>query len=229
MEECLILVYLYSERDILARISDTDRAKRLFEIDRLEQEGFTDNQISVELGLSLPVVKRAQKYLENLKKAEISPELLAEKRSELYLEYTEIAYEAKNQFELFKTPLVCKYCDGNGKVPKENNGVPVLNLDGDQELVVCAQCRGQGKFHYPKDANRFLITWAEILERKAKLFGLDNIKSENIINFNQFNSNQYVSDPMKISGDARKQADSLIKIIKENHEKNVRERNEEEI
>jgi hypothetical protein len=72
-----------------------------------------------------------------------------------------------------------------------------------------------------------LITWAEILERKAKLFGLDNIKSENIINFNQFNSNQYVSDPMKITGDARRTADNLIKIIKENHEENVREKNEE--
>lgn len=213
----------------MARISDTERAKRLFEIDRLEQEGFTDNQISVELGLSLPVVKRAQKYLENLKKAEISPELLAEKRSELYLEYTEIADEAKMQFELFKTPLDCKYCDGTGKVPKEKNDTIVKDENGDIVLEICSQCRGQGKFHYPKDANRFLITWAEILERKAKLFGLDNIKSENIINFNQFNSNQYISDPMKITGDTRKIADKLVNMIKDNHEANVKERNEEEI
>lgn len=41
----------------LARITDDERAKRLFEIEKLNQEGLTDFKISEELGLSIEVIK----------------------------------------------------------------------------------------------------------------------------------------------------------------------------
>jgi len=199
------------------RITDDERAKRLFEIERLEQEGLSDSKIAETLGLSLPVVKRAQKYLENLKKADITPEVLAEKRAELYLEYTEIAEEAKRQFELYKNPSPCGYCSGTGKVQ---------SADG-TKILTCLDCKGQGSLHYPKDANRFLITWSEVVEKKAKLFGLDNIKSDNIIQFNQFNANEYIPD-MKITGQAKALSEKLSCMLKENHEHSVSRKNRED-
>lgn len=195
------------------RITDEERARRLFDIERLEQDGKSSSQISEELGLSLPVVQRSQKYLENLKKADITPEILAEKRSELYLEYTEIADKARKQFELYELPFTCKMCNGTGKV--------VVEIKKKVKEIPCKDCKGQGALHRPKDANRFLTTWADIIEKKAKLFGLDSVKSD-VIQFNQFNSNQYIPD-RKISGTARKHADKLAQTLKDDHEKRVAE------
>lgn len=202
------------------RITDEERAKRLFEIDRLEQEGYSDSKISDELGLSIQVIQRSKKYLENLKKADITPEVLAEKRSELYLEYVEIAEEAKRQFELYKSPIQCKYCKGSGEVDKVVNDVLVMDDFGNVIKIVCEKCKGNGYFHHPRDANRFLETWSSIIEKKAKLYGLDNVKSD-VIQFNQFNSNQYIPD-MKISGRAKTVADNLAKMLKEDHESSIR-------
>ena len=202
------------------RINDEERARRLFEIDRLEQEGYSDSKISDELGLSIQVIQRSKKYLENLKKADITPEVLAEKRSELYLEYVEIAEEAKRQFELYKNPTQCKYCKGLGEINKIVNDILVIDEFGNIAKIVCEKCKGNGYFHYPKDANRFLETWSSIIEKKAKLYGLDNIKSD-IIQFNQFNSNQYIPD-MKISGKAKKVVDNLAKMLKDDHESSIK-------
>lgn len=202
------------------RITDEERAKRLFEIDRLEQDGLSDSSISKELGLSIQVVKRSKKYLENLRKADITPEVLAEKRSELYLEYVEIAEEAQNQFKLYKNPVTCKYCDRSGKVDKVEDGNIVIDDNGNRVQVVCEKCKGMGHFHYPRDANRFLETWMAVIEKKAKLYGLDNIKSD-IVQFNQFNSNQYIPD-MKITGKAKEVANNLANMIKENHETSIK-------
>lgn len=200
------------------RITDDERARRLFEIERLLQEEMTPSQISDELGLSLPVIQRSIKYLEQLKKADITPEVLAEKRSELYLEYVELADEAKKQFELYKHPIQCRKCEGNGKT--------IVTTKKKEKEVICPDCKGLGYIHYPKDANRFLVTWSEIVEKKAKLYGLDTIKSENILQFNQFNSNQYIPD-IKISGSTRNLADRLVSKLKNDHEERVRKDSED--
>jgi len=196
----------------LARITDDERAKRLFEIEKLNQEGLTDFKISEELGLSIEVIKRSQKYLENLKKSDITPEVLAQKRTELYLEFSEIAEEAKRQYELYQHPILCAYCEGSGKVPHHTN---------ENEFVVCSKCNGAGGNHYPRDANRFLLTWTLIIEKKAKLFGLDNIKTDNVVQFNQFNTQTYVPDDMKLTGEAKELSKRLSSMLKESHENSV--------
>jgi hypothetical protein len=199
------MVFLYLEDELLAgvigRITDVERVQRLHQVDQLSQEGLTDNKISEELGLGIQVVKRLQKYLKNLKVADLTPEILSEKRAELYLELSEAAEEAREQFELYRLPRICSYCNGDGKV----------------EDVVCDECKGQGGMHFPRDANRFLETWTNIIEKKARLYGLDRVKTDNIINFNtQFNT-EYVQD-MKLSGKSKKLADKLSDLVKKEHE-----------
>ena len=193
----------------LARITDDERARRLFQIDRLVQDGYSDSAISTELGLSIDVVKRSQKYLENIKTADITPELLAEKRSELYLEFNEIAAEAKKQYELYKEPRLCGYCKGVGEVSGKK----------DEGMVTCGKCKGQGAMHNPRDANRFLVTWTQVIERKAKLFGLDNIRNDNVIQFNQFNQNNEYVPELKLTGAAKQLSKQLATALKESHEK----------
>lgn len=192
----------------LARITDDERVRRLFQIDKLSQDGYSDSAISTELGLSIDVIKRSQKYLENLRTADITPEVLAEKRSELYLEYNEIAAEAKKQYELYQDPRLCGYCKGTGEITNDKG---VANT--------CEKCKGQGAMHNPRDANRFLVTWTAIIEKKAKLFGLDNIKNDNVIQFNQFNQNNEYVPEIKLTGAARQLSKKLATALKESHEK----------
>lgn len=196
---------------IPGRITDVERVQRLHEIDKLNQEGLSDSKIADKLGLSINVIKRSQKYLENLKIADLTPEVLAEKRTELYLELSEAAAEAKSQYEMYKYPRRCAYCEGTGKI-----------TDGDSEEI-CEDCEGQGGIHRPIDANRFLETWSAILEKKARLYGLDKVKTDNIIQFNQFNQTEYVSD-MKLTGETRELTNKLSDMIKESHEERVRNR-----
>jgi hypothetical protein len=215
------LVYLYIGDVILSQISDVDRVKRLHEIEKCNQEGMTNYEISTELSLPISTVERCQKYLDELGRSDITPEILSKKRSELYLELSEATEEAKKLFDLYKLPSECKYCDGTGKVIKI--------IKKKETKVTCTMCHGTGAWHDTKDANRFLRSWTEIIEKKAKLYGLDNVKNETT--FQQFNidNREYIPE-MEIPNKLKKQTKLLADRIKESHENNLkREHDEEEV
>ena len=83
-------------------LTKADRFRRLSEIRNLLEDGKTAHEISKELGLPILTVKRNIKYLDELAIAEISPQELANKRSELYIELVEAASEAKSLFDKYK-------------------------------------------------------------------------------------------------------------------------------
>ena len=204
---------------IIARISDAERVKRLHEIDKLNQEELTDNEISEKLGVDIMVVKRGQKYLKNLQKADLTPEVLSEKRSELYLELSEATEEAKELYELYRHPTRCEYCKGIGKIKK--------TVKKKEIEAVCGTCNGHGWTHRPRDAERFLRAWVDIIEKKAKLYGFDNVKTGEV--YQQFNFNrEYVPD-MKLPQETQYQVRSLAKKIKESHETDLRKKHEAEV
>ncbi len=203
----------------MSAISDVDRVKRLHEIEKCNQENMTNHEISKKLGLPIPTVERCQKYLEDLGRADITPEVLSKKRSELYLELSEATEEAKSLFNMYKTPQKCKYCEGTGIITK-------IKKEKEVESV-CTRCHGYGHTHRTKDAERFYRTWIETIEKKAKLYGLDNVKNENT--FQQFNidNRQYVPD-MKIPSRLKSQTRKLADKIKESHEENLKKNRENE-
>ena len=83
-------------------ITTVDRFNRLFNIKALVEEGKTDNQISEELGMSIPAVKRSMKYLEDLAVADLTSREVGEKRGEIYVELVEATDEAKKLFEYYR-------------------------------------------------------------------------------------------------------------------------------
>ena len=83
-------------------ITTVDRFNRLFQIKALVDEGKTDNQISEELGMSLPSVKRNIKYLDDLAVADLTSKEVGEKRGEIYVELVEATEEAKKLFEKYR-------------------------------------------------------------------------------------------------------------------------------
>ena len=193
----------------MARISDIERIKRLHEISALNDEGLSDSKIADKLSVDIMVIKRGQRYLEELGRADLTPEVLAGKRSELYLELESATEEAKRQYDLYSMPIECRYCSGSGYI----------------DDVVCSKCHGVGSVHKPVHAERFLRVWLDMIERKAKLYGLDNIKSEST--FQQFNfSREYEPDVVIPSG-MKHQAKVLAKAIKDSHESKLRKAYEE--
>lgn len=193
----------------MAAISDADRVKRLHEIEKCNQEGMTNNAISEKLGLPIPTVERCQRYLDDLGRSDITPEILSKKRSELYLELSEATQEAKSLFNRYKAPKECKYCDGTGIVSIKD------------EESVCMKCHGYGVLHNTKDAERFLRVWTEVIEKKAKLYGLDNVKNENNFQLN-VDARSYIPD-MNITGNLKVQTKALAEKLKEAHEDSLKQ------
>jgi hypothetical protein len=113
---------------------------------------------------------------------------------------------------------MCQYCEGVGKIE--------IVEDGKIETEVCEECKGQGGMYFPRDANRFLETWTDIIEKKARLYGLDRMKADNLIQFNQYNTGKYVPD-MKFDKKTKRLSDKLSIMIKEQHEANAG--NEDEV
>ena len=83
-------------------VSTTERIMRMKDISRLLSEGLTQTKISDELGIPLSTVKRNIQHLKEISVADLSPEDVAAKRTELELEYLQIAENAKEQFEEWK-------------------------------------------------------------------------------------------------------------------------------
>jgi len=83
-------------------VSTTERIMRMKDIKRLKSEGLSNSKISDELSIPLSTVQRNVKHLEEISVADLSPDDIAAKRTELELEYLEIAMNAKEQFEEWK-------------------------------------------------------------------------------------------------------------------------------
>jgi len=206
----------------MAAITNEERARRLGEIKRLQDDDKTDHAIAEEIGLPLQTVKREIKYLDLLGRSNLTPEILAEKRSELYLELVEATGEAKKLFELYKRPTVCPICNGAGYkvVDQDFTKAGIIYKIGDN--FPCAQCRGFGIIHRTTDADRFFKSWLETIEKKAALFGLDNVKSEGVTVNQQFNSLD-VTGVERVSGATAKLVNKLKHSIIDEHENKVKD------
>ena len=165
------------------------------------------------------VVKRGQIYLKNLQQADLTPEVLSKKRSELYLELSEATEEAKELYELYKHPNRCEYCEGTGKVKKV--------VKKKEETSTCGICNGQGYTHRPRDAERFLRAWVDIVEKKAKLYGFDNVKTGEV--YQQFNFNKEYVPEIRLPQETQSQVRTLATKIKEAHEKDLQKKHEAEV
>uniref|UniRef100_A0A6M3LPC2 Uncharacterized protein n=1 Tax=viral metagenome TaxID=1070528 RepID=A0A6M3LPC2_9ZZZZ len=197
------------------RISDAERAQRLHAIDQYNQEGKTDYEISKDMGVSIDVVKRLQAYLNNLQKADISPKELAEKRSELYLELTQASAEARKLFDDYKIPLTCPRCKGDCTISYFNKKT------SKEYTITCDVCKGLGEIGRPYEANKFFQSWLDSIEKKAKLYGLDNQKNDAILQQFNFHSDKYIPD-IKLTGKTRVLSEKLADKLKEDHENKVR-------
>lgn len=89
--------------DGAGNISTVEKVKRLNEIKDLVDEGKDESAIAKELALPIATVRRNIKYLDELCVSNVSPEEMAEKRKELYLELVKITGEAEAQFIKYKT------------------------------------------------------------------------------------------------------------------------------
>lgn len=180
------------------RIPDKERVRRLQLVDQFNREGLEYEQIAEKMNVSLSVVKRLQIYLANLESADLTPTILGKKRSEIYLELSEASAEARALFFKYKEPIKCKKCNGKG-------------LHNEK---MCSNCKGLGKVHSTLDANRFFQSWLAAIEKKAKLYGLDSIRSDTTLQQFNFHGDKGIPE-MKVSNKASK---TLSDILKAEHE-----------
>ena len=99
-------------------VTDAERLKRVLAIDRLVEDGLGDSQIAEELAIGLIAVKNAKKYMVELKKADLTGQDIAEKRAETYLKLVKAETEAETLFNMYKTPITCPECNGEGMILK---------------------------------------------------------------------------------------------------------------
>jgi hypothetical protein len=193
----------------MSNISKIDSLKRLYTVRELVEDGKSDTEIAEQLGMSLRTVQRNRKYLDDLSIADLTNKEIAQKREELYLELLSATEEIKSLFELYKTPKQCPVCNSIG-------AVTILNDRGEEIKSSCPLCFGSGLLHSPKDAKRFLDSWLEAIEMRAKLYGLDTMKVESLTQLNQFN--QYnIQDHVDVES-----GKILSNMIKEQHEKKLK-------
>lgn len=191
-------------------LTHVDKLKRLHKIKELVEEEKSDTEIAKTLGMSLRAVQRNKVYLKELEVADLTNKDIAEKRKELYLELLEATEEVKELFNFYKTPKICPICKGTG----------VLNAeDDDKKTKGCTLCNGKCVIHSPKDAKRFYDAWIEAIEMRAKLYGLDTMKVESLVQLNQFN--QY-NIPDKVDTES---GEILANMIKNQHEKKLKKVN----
>jgi hypothetical protein len=82
-------------------ITQIDRNKRMADIQRLLGDGKSANEISREMDIPLPTVQRNITYVEDLAVTDLTPEVQAEKRQEIYTELLEISAKAKAAFDKY--------------------------------------------------------------------------------------------------------------------------------
>ena len=182
----------------VANISGADKFKRLHVIKEAIDEGKTDIQIAEEYGMSLRTVQRNRIYLKDLAIADLTNKEISSKREELYLELLEATGEIRGLFDFYKTPQICPICKGNRVITVDEKSNP------------CTLCHSKGVIHFPKEARRFYDAWLEAVELRAKLYGLDTIKVDSLVQLNQFN--QYSSIPDIIDAESGKTLADMIKV-----------------
>lgn len=79
-------------------ITQKERMERMLQVKELLDEDCSENQIAEKLGMGLPTVKRNIAYLQQLNNADLRPQDIAERRSELYMELLDATSEAKSLF-----------------------------------------------------------------------------------------------------------------------------------
>ena len=83
-------------------LTTVEKTQRLIKIKELTEDGLSVSEIANEIGMSHHAVKRNVKRLDELRVSDLSPEQIAEKRSESYLELLEAALEARALFDKYK-------------------------------------------------------------------------------------------------------------------------------
>jgi len=192
----------------VANLSTIDKFKRLHYIKEAIDEGKTDIQIAEELGISLRAIQRNRKYLKDLVVADLTNKEIAEKREELYLELLEATTEIRGLFDFYKDPQVCPICKGVKTI--------TIIVKKEERSTPCTLCRSTGVIHFPKDARRFYDAWLEAIEMRAKLYGLDTMKVDSLIQLNQFNK---YTIPDTIDATSGK---ILAETMKEQHENKLK-------
>jgi len=192
----------------VANISGADKFKRLYHIKEAIDEGKTDIDIAKELGMSLRAVQRNKSYLKDLAIADLTNKEISAKREELYLELLEATGEIRVLFDFYKEPKICPICKGEKVI--------IIN----EKTTPCTLCHSKGGIHFPKEARRFYDAWLEAVELRAKLYGLDTMKVDSLIQVNQFTQYNSVSDVIDVeSGKA------LADMIKDKHESKLKKLN----
>ena len=194
----------------MSDLSYTDKLKRLHKVKELVDEEKTDTEIASALGMSLRAVQRNRSYLKDLAIADLTNKEIAQKREELYLELLEATEEVKVMFDFYKVPRKCPICNGTGLLETD---------EAESKNKACSLCHGKMVIHFPKDAKRFFDAWIEAIEMRAKLYGLDTMKVDSLIQLNQFNQYQSPDKVDSVSGNA------LAKLLKEQHEKKLKKIN----
>ena len=194
-------------------ITQIDRLKRMVQVRDLVETGLSDSKIALKLGMELTSVKRTIIYIKELAKAELTSKEISAKRAELYLETSDAASEARKLFDKFKEWMPCKMCEGSGFT---------LFTKKDKEIKKpCTNCKGMGGFIRTGDAKKFYDAWMDAIDRRMRLYGLDNVKGGDVI-INPQTNNLYVPQDKVDSVTAGK----LSKIIKGNHEQRIQEKYE---
>ena len=196
----------------MANISGADKFKRLHNIKEAIEEGKSDTEIAKDLGMSLRAVQRNKTYLKDLAVADLTNKEISAKREELYLELLDATGEIRGLFNFYKEPQVCPICKGSKTV--------TIVGDKGEKTTPCNLCHSKGFVHFPKEARRFYDAWLETVELRAKLYGLDTMKVDSLVQLNQFN--QYNSIPDVIDSESGK---ALADMIKDKHESKLKKLN----
>lgn len=191
-------------------ISQVERIKKMTQIRDLADQGLSNTAIAEKVGMEIQSIKRMKIYIDELAISELSSKEISNKRAELYIEVTEAAIEARSLFDKFKEWIKCGVCKGKGEI----------RIKGGTRA--CPQCKGLGGYIRTGEAKKFFDAWMDSIDRRMRLYGLDNIKGGDIILNQQVNANQYMPpDKINVSTAAK-----ISDILKGNHEATIQDKYE---
>lgn len=165
---------------VAGRLTDVERYRRYNQIEELRDQGKSELDISKELGIDIRQVHNGLKWLETLEVANITNKELAEKRKEIYQKLVDAFVEAVEMYEKLKVAEVCNLCEGAGLI------LAAGSTEESPKNKTCPVCKGAGRLWNLDSANEFFKRRLEVLDKMAKLYGLDNVDSGTTIN-QQFN------------------------------------------
>jgi hypothetical protein len=201
---------------VAGRLTDVERYRRYNQIEELRDQGKSELDISKELGIDIRQVHNGLKWLETLEVANITNKELAEKRKEIYQKLVEAFSEAVEMYEKLKVAEICNLCGGLGLIP---------TLDATEEnpkKKTCPVCKGSGRLWNLDSANEFFKRRLEVLDKMAKLYGLDNVNSNTTIN-QQFNIGEMPKETVSAV-----YAEQITKNYKKDFEQKLAKRHEKE-